>query len=445
MRTILNLLMLMGLTACGARSGLSLGEGGSGAGVGDASSGASGVGGASASSGTGAGPTTTSSSVGGGGGLPMDCQLTLVTPIAQVKEAVGEMPNWTTLAYASDDRQRVLVAYGTNPSPVLYGVRHTSFFPWSDWPADGLILGGHGTALSTDGPIFATGLNGNNVGILARSASVNFSAGPADTDFWGSVAVYGSFDNGRGLAVAGGPVDALALFEFPIDNDVVGLAAGTVGVGPAGVYYKGPQVLGCGFPNVLADVVSAGSEWLMASATSQAIGPCDLDQIGPPSVLQISRLNAAGALLENTETLFGGTSFGAVAMAERPDGAWVGWTTADQYASTYVARIDAAGKLVAGAFDITNLSFPSSFGSTIGLASFRGDVLVGWQAEERVVLALVTPEGFNVGQVEIPFFGQFQGQLSMVGSPAGDSVLISWSVTDVNAKSAGFVAKILCL
>lgn len=442
MRKILLSGLLLGVAACGARSGLSVGGGG--AGGGDATVSSSGAGASSTTSGPGSGPTTTTSTVGSGGGLPTDCQLTVVVPVAQVQEAVGQMPNWTTLAYASDDRQRVLVAYGTQPNPVLYAVRHTSFFPWDNWPDNGLIPGGHGTALTADSPIFAAGLVGENVGILARTSSLNFAAGPPDQEFWSSASLYGSFDAGRGLAVARGPVDDLALFEFPIDTDVMGLAAGTVGLGAAGVYYNGPQVLGCGFPNVLADAVSVGSEWLLASATSQPIGPCGLDQVGPPSMLQVSRLDASGALLETTEALFAGTSFGAVAMSERPDGAWLGWTTAGRSASTFVARVDGTGHLAAGAFDVTNHSFPALNGSTIALAPFRDDVLVGWQSGDRIVLALVTPEGFNVAQGEIPFFGKFQGQLSMLGSPAGDAVLVGWSTSDINAKAAGLVAKVLC-
>lgn len=443
-------LVLVLAAACGSRTGLrELGQGGAD-GAGGASSavsvGATGTGGAGGSSstgtasGSGAGSTA---STGQGGSSPGVCVLTPISPVATVGETAGHTTLGTRLSYSSDARDRVSVVYGKDPTPTVALVRHAYFFPWDDWPAGGTIGGGLDALLSTDGLHLVAPFPGDRLGLLGRELNVNFVGGSPTGNLYSLATVYGGVGAGRPLTIAPGAADALVAFEFPIDLEIVGLATGRVTMDVASQFH-GPNVLGCGSPRVSAAGLWQAGAWLLVSATSQPLGPCDLDRVGPAHVLTISRLTPSGTLLQNLDTWDEPAAVREVLAAVRSDGAWVAWLRDGSTSDVWAARLDASGSFAAGPYAVTAGAAPAADG-LFAISTLGDDLLVAWGMESGAIgVRLVGDEGEALSHVVLPTSGTLFDAVSVLGAPSGDAAVVGYTEGGLNGKPAGRLVKLDC-
>ena len=437
--------------ACGARSALreEVGASGDGACVGGASS-VSGSGGGATSTGSaagGGGATATSgpsTTTGAGGALPGDCVLAAVAPEVSLLDGAGHVTLGTRLAFSSDDRERVSVIYGKDPTPEYALLRHTAFSPWDAWPATGTIPGGFDVQLSTNGAFVAASLPGDGLGVVGVQGVVSFVGGAPDAALTGATTVYGGSGEGVALSLDRGVVDDLVAFQFPIGPNLAGLAVGRVGLMGTAPYYTGPKIIGCANPTVAAAALPNPGGWLLVSGTSQVLGPCDLDLAGPPTTLAVTQLDLDGEVVAPLDALALGASVRTVAVTPRTDGAWVAWIHEGATSEVSAVRIDALGHFVGTPFTASAGLEPASEGLFAATPLGERLLLVWGLGSGAVAVRLVGDDGQTISQAILPTSGTLFHAVSVLGSPAGDAAVVAYTQGGLNGKSTSRLVKLVC-
>lgn len=406
------------LAACGARTELRVDAAASGPGSG----GAGGAGGAGGS--------------GGGGGPPEGCVLRLVDPIASLDGGDGWHKRQPDLTYSSDDLRRVTLAAGWGlaslPDPPRE-LRHTSFHPWDDWPADGLL-----------GPSYLADLDGG----------VSFAVAPApgdllalaftrpDPGIWhspgfipesGSVppVVEVDFAGERVLFQVAGPSRHLIGSESPrLPPNANGGFETTFTSAAASPIATAALSLGCSDAPASADAARFGSTWILALA-SGAPDPfmtCSTDTVpGPPTRVELHWMDEEMVNVGFGDAALAEAPVSRIQMAPHPDGgAWLAYTHASGGGSALLlGRVDLPGAFVTLPAVLIEPAAPIAFS-----ADAMGEHLaLAWSGElsSAIVVTLVDRDGVIVGGAEVPTGGPVAGAPSVLGRPDGRGLLVAWS------------------
>lgn len=429
----------IGLAACGSRSALygpeTRGEGGGG--EGGTTTSTTGMGGTTTSSSTTSSSTTSSQGgggEGGGGGPPGPCgELEYITPFVSL--AGGMQPHQRTpkLAFSSDDDTRVTVGsawqFVDTPNAPLE-LRRTSLSPWPDFPAGSSL--GNTNKMDLDGGVsFAIAQSpGDRFALLfadfqeSPAGGLRFSAdfkpaaaNPPDTFLVDPDAQKALFlSRGKSRFLYGGGFQSGSTHEIRaglIDEDLV----------------ESLFFLGCASAAPLADAVPYLEYFFVAMANGTDAFGCDVGVPGPPSRLQIVKIQESG-VVENVVEI-GSQSMTDLKLAPRSDGAWLVWTDPggeDLPPSILIGQLTTDGEL-AGTLE---WSVPFQPGS-LAITSFEDFLALAWiqsdpeGASPRV--QVFGPDFTPLGAIEVQSAGVAKAPLSFLGSPFARQALLAWSET----------------
>ena len=413
--------------------------------------------GASAQTGAGGGPGAASSSqtgtggiggaeVGGGGaggaaGAP-GCTVNL--PIAQLA-GTGSMAQFEPKLVASSvDGQTVTVVTAWQvpegpediPPPEL---RHTSFQPWTDWPADGM-LGPTYLADYDGGGAFAGGPDPANLGLALFFRNELAPPTPEVGMYFMPGVIPGSGDVPAATLVA--PQSSRAHFvvgdgfaEYLVGSGVQGIDSDATEVALVkkvvdGYYVQGPLPLGCSLDQGHAAAVRSGDRYLVGlSAGSDFDDPTCFAH--PAEHVQVVRVESDGSASLGAELDAGPDSVAALRMVPTSDGgAWVVWSrfSGGGPPPVWIARVDAEGSPTFGPFETSVPEDPEWMGAVdmggwLALAFYEHVKNAGDRLGVRVLdqYANVVAEG------GIPLGTQGGSPISLLGGPPGTSLLVAWA------------------
>ncbi len=446
------------LAACGARSEMESGSRGVGGGGGHglaggsvtgsggspASTGATG-GGASSSSGA-AGASSSSSGAGAGGqdAGPV-CALEVIPPLGFLDGAPDGPSESPSLATSTDDGSQVTVfgAQSVDQASPNASLVYGSLFPWLSWPASGAIgeSVAPGPTMGASKEILAAPLAGNRFAVLwQESAALWYSFGGSGQGFSLGEVIYGGLS--RPLFAAPNPKGHLVGFQFPIDSPLGldGLGIGTMDDG----VYSGTAVVGCGV-SIAASAIAWGADWLLATAMSQPLGSCDLDRIGPPTHVQVTRLSG-GAPVEVEAAWDESTPLGSLELVPRSGGAWMVWDYAGATSTPIFARtIDGSGVPAPESLPVTAAGETAIAGS-LAVDRLGDALLVAWHAPGgSIVVRVIDGGGAVLLSAVVPIDGSAKGAVSVIGAPSGDAILVAWAEVPPNQAAARIrIAKLAC-
>jgi hypothetical protein len=187
--------------------------------------------------------------------------------------------------------------------------------------------------------------------------------------------------------------------------------------------------LGCAGFAPIADAVTYKGDWLVALANGQNASKagCGVSDPGPPTRLDVVRVQPNGS----TSFVIGidaGTPLMHISMAPHPLGAWVVYRVASGgiVAPIRWLRVEPDTAGVVGPGDVTGPGdFPLEFDATN-----LGDRLVvaggNDPAGNPPDLMLSMFDSFGAPAGSFGFEPQFFGQVSVLGAPGGNSVILAW-------------------
>jgi hypothetical protein len=429
------LVFVAGLAGCGARS--TLGDPPARATAGGGGSGSVGTSGTTGAGGVGAGAGGTT---GTGGGACTE--LVWASPIVEVEEDGAHLARRPRLAPSSDDGQQITVALQRSPleSPGPFAeMRHATFHPWLDWPASGVLGPTFATYASPQlDPEFAvTGAPGGMFGMLVGHGGLSASFSPRVDPFADSgtptVGVAGTtplFAARNGDAQVVGVLDAKGTLLVTLvragmgsfDTELTAVACSPQRISAAAVLYED------GFIVVTSN--GAGNAQSLCSA-----GP---DGAGPPTRVDVVLISwgKPPAFVLGVDA---GSEVEDVAAAPHPDGVWAVWRT---QALTGVpplraARFQVASAGVVGPGDVTE---PGDAPFAFAAAALGSRLAVAWKSDpannppDLRVRVLDASLGLVAAAALDNALG-FDGSTSLVGSPAGDSLVVAWTANGMAARA----------
>lgn len=399
--------------------------------------------------------TTTSASGGeggtGGGPPTVDCgALQVAGPPAFLDGGAGMYERHPLWVYSSEDGQQVTLlvsrqqAEGPEGPEPPTSIVHTTLKPWAAFPS-GAVLGPTHLADPEGGRTFAVARAGEDrFGMLFTNTvppgfGLQFSSGfvPFEDASPASVPVSSVAD--EALFAVRGPGGHLIGMQ---GSSVAGGSSYLVEaafVGEDGSF-TGPLGLGCAKGWMFADAVRAGGSYLVALSSAGVPGEVDCEDpsSGWPDDVQIVVTDGAGFTV--TDSLGAPGTATDVKMAARSDGAWVviGTPPGQVVSGMFLgSRVDAAGKVV--------LMFPVGGGSgepgaenpqngTLTAARLGDQLAVAWvdyggDKGPFLRVKVFDVNGLPTGHAEIFPGTSFSGAPSLLGSPAGDSLVLAWSET----------------
>ncbi len=453
MRYMLCLVATYALGACGARTDLlasdsgAAGSGGLGATAGSAGAGASGGFGGEAGSGgsaglggdagyggdAGFGGTGAFAGMSGAGGL-VQCGLFEQREVRRFEgppqehealpQLVEAVPGIVTLGFRRQQFE--------GPAD-FYHLGHVSFDAWGTW--NGSELGLAWGAVTGAGESFALGsVRGGRFGFLAHSV----------------------FADGELLLIRGAPnqqqsqvVELQPERARPIFIESQGAAHTLLGFQNPGeqaltIQRRGanPLViddrLGCGLGDLAADALPLGNSYLIAAASDQApFCPTD-GPPGDPRTIQIYLLGPNGTIRHTTEINAEGV-VREIALVPWKDGAWVVWRSEGgpgAFGTTYATRLHPDGELNT----LWNRVLESPYRFRSHAATNLGERLAIAYLDNSdpstpnlIVAAFDEPDTTPAVATSVSFDSNYwpTGPISILGSPNGDALLVSWEAQNV--------------
>jgi hypothetical protein len=427
------LVLVAGLAGCGARSTLgdppAAATSGGGGSVGTSgTTGAGGLGvGASGTTGTGGGACTAPA---------------WVSPIVEVAEDDAHLAHRPRLSPSSDDGQQITVALQRSPleSPGPFAeMRHATFHPWLDWPPSGVLAPTFATYASPQlDPDFAVaGASGGMFGMLVAHGGVAVSFSPRVDPF---------ADGGSPTVGVAGTTPVFAARNG--DSQLVGTldATGTLLVtlvrAGGGSFVTEMSAVACSPQRISAAAVPYGTGFVVV--TSNGAGNAqNLCSAGPAGAGPPTRVDAIFVSWGAPPAFVLGVDAGAevegVAAAPHPEGAWAVWQTQTLSAvpPLRAARFQVASAGIVGPGDVTD---PGDAPLGFSAAALGPRLAVAWKSDPAdnppdlrvrvldafiglvVTAALEDPPGLD-------------GPTSLVGSPAGDSLLVAWTANGMAARA----------
>ncbi len=443
--------LVLAAAACGGRTPLRT-LGSSSTSSGDPTTSSSGVGGGGAggtgAGGLGGGGAGGSGGAGGAGGAPGDCVVEL--PVAELAGTGFYAQYRPTLVRSSADGETATLAAawqipeGPGEIPPAE-IRHTSFQPWSSWPADGLL-----------GPSFLADLDAGESFATAPApggfalAFANTLAPPPEPSLYFM----------PGLVPGSGaiPPSTLVLSTFArVHFAALGAGAHLVGVsvgGPAPDVTEVARIegngsvtllnaLGCSGDAGIASGAPVGDHFVVAFSAAHGVAApgCPIPNPGPAEHVLVARVGAGVQIVSELDP--GPGSIAALHAVPAVDGAWIVWSrfSGSSHPVT-IARVDGEGQLLFGPIQTSIPTDPQ----WLGAAALGDRLALGWFSHEenlgsRVEIAVLDAAGQLVGEGSLSLGAFAQGPVSLLGSPSGGSLLASWAQTSpesFHAKVARF-------
>jgi hypothetical protein len=423
--------------ACGARTDLQVLAGGSGPqGSGGSDVGATGPGGSAPGGGGtgGIGP-------GGSGGCS---ELVIVGPIASLAGGSGFHQRQPALTPSSTAGDRVSVVSEwfvvEGPQGIPSELRHTAFQPWDAWPVDGMLAPTYLADLDAGVSFAAAPSPGDRLALLMSDGSdpqppagVLFS--PEFEPGQGTVPVKYSVepnaDAARFISLSNEAPQHLLGFERPTLPRTAWLASATTR--PNGVSISAPVPFGCADTEMSADAVPFADGWLLvgSSAMSGVGGVCpDPGPIGLIDALLVARVVFGGFI----EWIFAYPVPQVIRVRATPHPLGVLAVWADT-AGINASAFDEVGTLIENFAVSSPPDNPS--GESIG-AGLLGDQLVVAFVDQRIdnpndIVVRVFENGAVANEARVQPLALQPDPISVLGSPDGQTVLVSWSETEDGA------------
>lgn len=423
-----------------------------------------GVGGASASSatsgagGAGAGGAGTGGA-GGAGGLLCNALSFSGPPIIDLVVALGHEERRPILV-TEDGGARAAVVFALEPieSPgVPFPIGHTAFAPWGEWPST--IGQGHFAASIGGRRFAATGGDGGFALLLPVGGGPNpgvyFAPSVApETDYSPIPDAFvvttepmsrpAFVARGASGHLAGSLHDAGGFLQLEINF-----------ITPEGSVFGASLASGCATSPMVTGAVPSGDGFLVAFSSGRPFGTCFNDDgiPGPPTELQVAWMDGngtikPGAVLPGIEPIFGAQ------IVARSDGAWLVWqhdgSTSEVSPPILAVRLDATGQLASDIFEVV----PTGASSARPFAADRlGDKLVvAWvdaidPSAPSLIVQVFDEAGLLTGGASLStapgFF--FDDQLAIMGSPAGNQVLLAYASDPGDGLRRIHVARLDCV
>ncbi|EYF02265.1 hypothetical protein [Chondromyces apiculatus] len=422
--TLLSALTLLG--ACGARTEILLGHEVS---VSQGSAGGTG----------GDGGTGGSGGTGGAGGGPIDpeplCALTRSLPVLSVGGGAFFHQRQPDLVITGDDPSRVTLAAewrSTQASPSTASeLRHTTFFPWVEWPEGGQIAPSYLAHLSGGGSFAADHAEGNplSLAMIVSPGTALFS--PEFTPGSGNMPSFFTLSY---------PADRI-LFNLAGDStNLLGMQWQVENSNPP-VYRQVYEVLssptfegGCASAPGAADAIHIAGGWLVAhvlSATEDLSQPCmPGNQVRPPTMLQTQwhredDPSDSFIAVPFDDPLHSGKPIQRIQVTPRPEGAWLLWSYGSTGMSPLSAiRLTERGDTTGGIASLFAPDTPGAFaaaalGTSLAVASVLGGT--------RITIMLLDRDVQLESLVEIDADFPVVGAPSLIGWPDGRGLVLAWS------------------
>lgn len=440
----LALSLLLGALGCGSRSGLLTadrgpeGTGGTGgAGGAGGASGASGFGGSGGGGGGGAGGAGGLGGSGGSGGSGGDACGALVMhgDIVEVEASAMDSDFNPALTISSDDGAQLTVAFARQPveSPGPFTeIGHTSFLPWSAWPASGIVAPVHGSFAH---PELSSALS------VSRSPGDRFGllvAHDFGTSFAPSVDPNASITSGTTTPQG---IEPRFVALGPSGNHLIGtleadgaLRATIVTTTPSGFSLKSTPI-GCASQPIAADAVAFGDGWLVALANGKQASPGSGCPGAPGNAGPPTRIDVVWVHGDLSQEYSGGIEtdipIQSLAAAPHPDGIWIAYRTlgGGKMAPIRVVRRDVPAAGFVGPGDLaTDSDVPLEF----DIAALGERAVVAWGNDPAgnpadIVLSVLDPALAPVAGAA--FEPSFAGRLSVATAPDASSVVVAWATT----------------
>jgi hypothetical protein len=381
---------------------------------------------------------------GGQGGDPPCSVLTLHEPVLTL--AGGEMHHQRqpVLTASSGDANVVTVVteWMVVESPVdpPAELRHTSMSPWDAWPSDGTIEPSYLADLDRGATFAATRSGDERFAVLAGDGD---DPSPPDGVHAHLALTPGSgmqsatsipIDEFADLAhfIAASPSAFLVGFNKQLlhEQTYMGIAASADGT----TTYLGPFHVACDPDGPSADAEAVGETWLIAASSGAdlATDSCFTSLVGPADRIHIAGVDGSGELSAG-ETVFTQSPVTRVRTAAHRDGMWVAWTEAgiDAVAPIHAVRVDTAGTVVTAVIDLAMPLQHAAQTGSIAADRLGTRLAVAWVDDPAgnppdVAVAVHDGETLVAEALYQPEGGVF-GAVSVLGSPAGDAVLVAWS------------------
>lgn len=394
----------------------------------------------SASSAGGDGPTTSSVSAssgggfGGNGGAESDCYLD-GAPIGIAGTEGYLTSNPILLRPGQSDLTTLIAGWTANEGPTTppTELRHTSFQPWDTWPADATI-----------GPSYLGDYDGG-VTFVAATAPDGFAAAFADSPPSPGLSFVGPFVPGEGTLPGTSIYVADAaepLFVVPSDDYalyLLGFSNSKASHHVFNISHLSDALsdnplspgLGCALDPIVAGAAAIDEGFLVAfSSGSQLNDPACLSDAPIAGAKRLIVVHVdKSANVTPTTTIEGTESDGpisAVKMVSRADGAWLAW--AHQLGPRLrVARLDIAGKIVKGPYEIPFFGDAAS----LSASNLAQRLALAWSssaadASPQVRINVITSLGTAIADVTIPLGPPSVGRTAILDSPSSDGLLVSW-------------------
>lgn len=449
------LALVLFASACGAKSELPLpGSGGR--------SGAAGVGGSGAVAGSGGVAGTGGASGSGGasgiGGAPPWATGTTCTGFVDRGSRSIDEGAWRdeqpALVLSSADLSRATLAFERMPTAsgvVTLELGQVDFAAWGDWP--GAPLGQASTLYKDGGYTFRLSRAvGGGFAVLAERFSAGLAVGIALAT---SVTPGQPMDNPVALGVAQDQPAFLARGE---SDHLYGYTTGGSGshlLLTARAPDNGRPVLpgtGCASDAIHADAVRMPGHYLVATSSSRPFGTClnAGDGSNPADRFQVAVVPDSGQASLAWEW---NDAVDDLALVPRSDGAWVVWQAKPNVtvAPIFAARLDTDGNL---------LTLPNAFGKqSAALAGFAvdrvaDDLALAWvdvnvPSGPTIHVQLFDQDAVNDPHLDFaiqPAPPQWPtGPLSLLGSPDGQHLLVSWEAQDADGQSVVVTRRLDCV
>jgi hypothetical protein len=190
------------------------------------------------------------------------------------------------------------------------------------------------------------------------------------------------------------------------------------------------QDSGCATQPIHADAVRIPKAYLLALSSSRPLGTCqdDLGADGPPTRLEVARLDDGAASPVLVHWSDDGVPIAGLRLIRRPGGAWLVWQLGG---SLHALGIDEAGEpltprsvLVADGFGVDGFA-AADLGDQLAVAYTDAfDPFVS-----KIVLRVFDEHGAPVGESVIePELEHWPvPPYALLGSPSGDRLLLAWT------------------
>lgn len=342
------------------------------------------------------------------------------------------------------DAARVMV-FRTNVDDVgTFSLRATAFDAWGDWPAsqgEPYYL-----AMDIEGqPLAARGLADDAAALVQLPSSDDSPSvpllAPSIPPGVGSVELSGvaleelgdgqpaalAAANGRffvGHRVEVGPMTSL--------TELVTDARGSILAGPSGG-------AGCAQGQGQSEAIAIGDVFLSAFSAGREWATCaDPNGVpGPPARVQVERWPAGGAIALAADWTLP-EPVAELALVPRPGGAWVvvrtDGSTSFQPPAVLATPLDATGAVAGDAVVVIPDGRTSG---SIAAAAFGARLAVAWvEAADppTIGVRVFDPDGALAAETSIDpknLYVTFN-RISLVGSPAGDALVLAWHGYDVD-------------